>query len=288
MTHTRNLLGSRVAAVLVNWRAAEMTLRAVDGLLQQTCPPATIYVVENGSGDTSIDILQSGLAARAPQTKLIVSDRNLGFGGGCNLAIRDILQNDYDYVWLVNNDAVPVTGCLEALIEEARRLGSSAGIVGSWLVDPDETAEGHYGSWMHPADMRCSAVTSRVDLDANRYSWVTAASMLVSVPALRSEGMFDEAFFMYWEDADLNMRIRDGGYTISVAADAMVHHSAGTSSADIPVRRYLWHYQSQRLWLCKHHGYPALARAALAVKFLAKALLDRDIERFRQLVKALQ
>ena len=99
--------------------------------------------------------------------------------------------------------------------------------------------------------------------------------------------MFDEAFFMYWEDADLAMRIRSAGYQIAIAKSARVVHSAGTSSADIPVQRYLWHLRSQGLWLRKHHSSPAVVQILLKAKFLAKAVADLDLKRFTALVRSM-
>lgn len=274
---------ARVSVVIVNWRAPGETLAAVDSLQAQSRNLHRIYVVDNGSGDGSLEQLEAVLAEQ-PGVVVLANADNLGFGGGCNRALVDAVQDGSDFVWLLNNDARAAPDCLDALLDAAR--GDGVGMVGSWLTDPDNPTHDHSGSWMRPWLMSCGAVRTSADLDSHPYSWVTAASVLIRTDALVRTGFFDENFFMYWEDADLAMRIRAAGYRIAIAPGARVIHSAGTSSASIPVQRYLWHYRSQGLWLRKHHSRPAIALALLRLKFLSKAILDRDFARFAALWSA--
>lgn len=276
----------RIAAIILNWRAPAMTLNAVRFALEQTLPPTRVYVVDNGSGDDSIEVLEPALAQFGERVVFLKNSNNVGFGGGCNLAIVEALKDDFDYVWLLNNDAVPAPDCLARLAAAALVGPKPAGIVGSLLVDPMGGALPHFGSWMNPTSLVCGALAPGMAVEAHRYSWMTAASMLVSAAALRTIGAFDAGFFMYWEDADLNMRIRQAGFGIVGAPDAVVQHHAGTSSANRPVQRYLWHLTSQDRFLKKHHTHPFAARFALRVKYLLKALIDGDLLRFRALARA--
>jgi GT2 family glycosyltransferase len=273
----------RVAAVVVNWRAAEETIAAVRRLQDQSSSLDQVYVVDNGSGDGSAEILQRAFS-QTKNVNILSNKVNLGFGGGCNHALRQILKEGFDYVWLLNNDARPDTDCLQSLLTEISR-DSRIGMVGSMLSDPADSGHDHSGNWLHPWLMNCGAVRSVEDLKKHQYSWVTAASVLIRASALHTAGIFDENFFMYWEDADLAMRIRKSGYRLSIAHGARVTHRAGTSSHDIPIQRYLWHYRSQHLWLQKHHRYPQLALLLLRLKFLAKAVWDLDLKRTKALLR---
>ncbi len=275
----------RVAVVLVNWRAAEMTLRAVDAVFEQTRAPDHVFVVDNGSADGSAETLRLALAGRAGRASLLVNERNLGFGGGCNPAINAALAGGFSHIWLLNNDAVPEAGCLAALLDAASAASGRVGAVGSLLIDPAGHHEPHFGSWMRPAALTCGNVEAQGDLD-RPYAWCTAASLLLDAGALADVGAFDEGFFMYWEDADLSQRLRAAGYRLVCAPAARVLHEAGSSSTSIPVQRYLWHFASQRRFLRKHHRHYRLALFWLRGKFLLKALFDRDLARFRALLSA--
>lgn len=274
---------ARVAAILVNWRAAEMTLGAVRALLKQARVPDSIIVVDNGSGDGS-DVIIAKALRNEPRAQVIGQTDNCGFGSGCNIGIAAARANGSTHVWLVNNDAEPDAECLSALLEEAAAPRNDVGAVGSLQVDPTGVTAPHFGSWMRPFTLTCRHVESQQDLE-QEFAWCTAASLLLNLDALRNVGGFDEKFFMYWEDADLAMRLRRAGYQVRCAAHARVAHTAGTSSAKIPTQRYAWHLDSQSLFLRKHHPKPTMALLRLRAKFLLKAVIDRDWPRAHMVIE---
>lgn len=274
-----------VSVVIVNWRAPDLTLAAIESLRTQTHNLHRIYIVDNGSADGSIERFEEALTG-VGDVEVLANPDNRGFGAGCNRALRHALGDGCDFVWLLNNDARPEPDCLSALVTTAAG-NPDIGMVGSWMRDPDQPAHDHSGSWMRPWLLNCGSVRTTADLEQHPYSWVTAASVLIRAEALASSGQFDESFFMYWEDADLAMRIRSAGYRIAIAEDARVIHQAGTSSASIPTQRYLWHLRSQSLWLSKHHSCPTMAGYLLRAKFLVKALMDKDLTRFKALFKSM-
>jgi GT2 family glycosyltransferase len=102
----------RVRAIVVNYRRADLTAACVESLLHSEWPPEAldIVVVDNGSGDGSVDELR----ARFPGVSVIASATNLGFGGGNNLALRDL--DGIDHVALVNNDATVDPSWLAPLV----------------------------------------------------------------------------------------------------------------------------------------------------------------------------
>jgi GT2 family glycosyltransferase len=104
----------RVRVVVLNYDGGEMTLRCLDGLRRLDYPHDRLEVVlvDNGSIDGIVD------RVRAEYPEVVVREplANLGFAGGCNLGIGDPAAGDYDYVALLNNDAVPEPGWLRALV----------------------------------------------------------------------------------------------------------------------------------------------------------------------------
>jgi GT2 family glycosyltransferase len=277
-------LQNKVIAIIVNWRSPDDTIRAVQMARAQTVKPVAIYVVDNGSGDDSVDILREAFKDELDEVLIVANDKNIGFGSGCNVAAKLALEGKPDYIWLLNNDARPAATCLAALLQKASSVGRNVGMVGSTLRDSPNAEKGHAGSWMKPWMLTCGTVFSDIDLADHRYSWPTAASVLLNARAMNDVGLFDERFFMYWEDADLAMRFRSAGYFLVVANDAIVEHRAGTSSEKALVQRYIWHFESQRLWLEKHHEFPGIAKLILSVKFLLKAVYDRDLIRFSKII----
>ena len=93
--------------VIVNWRRPELTIRAARSITQQLESEDALVVVDNASGDDSVERLrQAGLT-------VVQSSENLGFGAGVNLGARGMIE---DVLVLLNNDAVAEPGFLEAIL----------------------------------------------------------------------------------------------------------------------------------------------------------------------------
>jgi GT2 family glycosyltransferase len=112
-----------VGIVVVNYNGGDRTLACLQRLHELTWPPhqTRIVLVDNASHDGVAD----EVASRWPKVDVVRSDRNLGFGGGCNLGFDRL--RDVDYIALINNDAIPEHGWLEPLVatlEDDRALGA--------------------------------------------------------------------------------------------------------------------------------------------------------------------
>lgn len=103
----------RVRVVVLNYDGGEMTLDCVDSLLATDWPAdrLEIVVVDNGS----VDGIAARLKAEYPSVRVLEPFANLGFAGGCNLGMR--ASGEFDFVALVNNDAVVMPGWLAPLVE---------------------------------------------------------------------------------------------------------------------------------------------------------------------------
>jgi len=273
----------KVATILVNWRQPQRTLEAVHAVVSQT-QSSLIIVVDNGSNDDSIGYLQNHLPSAV---KLISRDVNGGFGAGVNEGLRQAYSLGAKYAWLLNNDAIPNSDCLEKLISVAEN-DSKIGVVGARIIDPSGSVPDHAGTVMNERNFNCKYSTSSDEMNGVRFSWVTGACMLLNVSALKKVGGFDPRFFMYWEDADLNCCLKNAGYRIGVANEAVVTHQAGTSSNEIKLRRYEWHIHSQSLWIEKHFRPKVWGLIIIYSRNLIKSILDMDWDRFFLTVRCMR
>ena len=103
----------RVGVGILNYNGADLTIKCLDHLSKLEWPGdrLEVVVVDNGSTDDS----RSRIGAAHPEAKLVASQVNRGFAGGCNLAIKSMEQ--VDYVALLNNDAYVEPGWLEPLVQ---------------------------------------------------------------------------------------------------------------------------------------------------------------------------
>jgi GT2 family glycosyltransferase len=270
---------ARVAAILVNWRQPHRTIEAARALALQSVG-VTVVVVDNGSDDGSVDVISTAL----PDVFIVARSSNGGFGAGCNAGIEYAVSTNMDYVWLVNNDAIPNQRCLEHLLAKAVS-NPNVGVVGARIVEPSGTIVDHAGCVMNPLTLHCKYTMSEADMAEHRYAWITGASMLLSMRALQKIKTFDEGYFMYWEDADICHRLRQAGFTMAIASDAVVEHLAGTSSNQMRLQRYQWHMLSQIFWVQKHYFFKPYGVMLVYVRHFLKSILTVDLKRLQMSLK---
>ncbi|MFZ5567205.1 MAG: glycosyltransferase family 2 protein [Pseudomonadota bacterium] len=213
---------SAVTAVILNWNRWRDTVACVLSVQAQDYPTLDVLVVDNGSSDDSEQMLREQL----PDTELVQSGRNLGFGGGCNLGIRRAVQCAAKYVWLLNNDATVSPQTLSAMVALAE-ASPGLGAVGAVIHDADGSERiqcwggGVVNTWLG---------RSRPNLMPGALDYLTGACLLLRVDALSQIGLFDEKrYFMYWEDVDLCFRLRRAGWGLAVADRTQVWHEASSS-----------------------------------------------------------
>lgn len=279
---SRQLPKVNVAAVLVNWRQPHRTIEVAQALARQTVRPIVV-VVDNGSGDDSVNQLRSAL----PGEILVTRDSNGGFGAGSNAGIELANSMDVDYVWLINNDAVPEEDCLQHLLARACS-DAEIGVVGACIREPNGTIVDHAGCVMNPFSLNCRYTLSETEIARSRYAWITGASMLLATSALKKVGLFDVGYFMYWEDADLCHRLRRAGFKIAISEQALVCHEAGTSSNDMRLNRYQWHIDSQSRWVILNYSNKFYGLFLVYFRHFIKCIISCDGARFLMTAKSLK
>jgi GT2 family glycosyltransferase len=240
----------RVLAVTVNWNSPDDTARLLGAFRAFANPACEVVVVDNGSTDGSLDKLRTAF----PEVRFLVLPANAGFGTANNAALREALDQQIPYVWLINNDALPDAGSLAALVARLE-ADPRAGAAGAVVVDDDAAARiqawggGHIRPWLGGVRLHRAP--------AEPLEFLTGACLLLRTAALREIGLFDERFFLYWEDADLCFRLQKSGWNL-VVADTRVRHKG---SATTGRNRYLRSFHSGRslvLFMDRHARLPRL------------------------------
>ena len=214
-----------VYCIVVNWNGWTDTLQCLDSLSRSDYANLTVLVVDNGSTNDSV----VRIAAAYPKLEVIESSNNLGFGAGNNLGIRRAIEHGAEYVWLLNNDTVVTPDTLTALVSLAQahpELGQIGSVL-HYAHAPEKVAAwggGQVNLWMG---------TSRHSIEPiawEQLDFLTAASVLIPTRVLKEVGLFDERYFMYWEDTDLSFRIRRAGWKLGVAKGSTLLHKESASS----------------------------------------------------------
>lgn len=241
-----------IAIVTLNWNRPDDTLACLESAAAQTYPNIRLVVVDNGSADDSV----ARVAAAFPAATLLRNEHNLGFGRGFNRGLRYALDSGADYVFMVNNDTWLAPDMLEQLVAH---VAPDVGIITPaiyYAAQPQRPwSLGGRRHWLTLEKTGDSpAALDEVDASgALERDYAVACGILLSRAALERVGMFDERFFMYYEDMDLSLRVRQARMRILLVPAARMWHKVATSSggSDSPGERY-WMARSSVQFFFKH------------------------------------
>lgn len=230
-----------IDVIIVNYRAASEVLQAVQRLCPegQAWPHGVIHIVDNSEDPSQADALNRAMGHRG-EVRVRVMERNVGFGAACNAAWA---QSEATWVLLLNPDAQITPSAVRALARALeRRPQAGAGSPRTWWDRP--------GGWVlpcptpqRPAARLARASASRRDArqwahaqvqqtrqrmaegEAFQVNMLAGAVLMVRRQAAQDAGgLFDPAFFMYFEDADLSDRLRGAGWQLMLVPQVDAVH----------------------------------------------------------------
>jgi len=279
---------ARVLVVSLNYRTAGMTLRSARAaLVAMRGLDAELVIVDNDSGDGSYEQMAQAIAtedwARNAPIRVIRSGHNGGFGAGNNAGIRARMGDGTkpDYVYLQNSDAFPAPDAIRRL-HDYLATHPEVGFAGSYIHGED--GEPHVTAFRFPSIwselegairfgpvsrlLATKSVPIGLPEATQRVDWLAGASIMMRQGVLDQIGLFDETFFLYFEETDLCLRAARAGHQTHYVRDSEVAHIGSVSTG---MKRWTripgfwldsrWHYFS------KNHGrgYAALATAMHAL-----------------------
>lgn len=276
-----------VDVVVVSYNRQDLLARCLASL-GGSGRPTHVFVVDNASSDGSATLVSD----RYPEAHLLVNDTNVGFAAAVNRGVR---SGKSPLVLLLNSDAVLETTTVDTL---ARALNEDPRVaaVGPRIIGDDgklELSTGRTMSLWNEAWFKLVGGTggSREWLFGPRLrrqyardrdtTSLTAACMLVRRAAYEAMGGMDERFFLYAEDVDLCLRLRQAGWRLRYVANATVRHLRGGSGSADPAPAALAYRASQVAFYAKHRGpfSRIMLRTYLHAKYGLGALLGRGNDR---------
>jgi hypothetical protein len=209
-------------AIVLNHNGRGFVNDAVRSLLEQDTPGIEVLVVDNASTDGSAEEIEAAFGRRV---RLVRSARNLGFGGGNNLGIR---QARGRHIVLLNNDAVAAPSFVRELVAAAEadpRIGMVAAKV---LQLAERSVIDTVGHLLYPDGLNRGR--GRLERDAGQYDgcrtalFPSGAAALYTRRMLDDVGLFEERLFLYGDDAELGLRGRVAGWACALAPRAVAFH----------------------------------------------------------------
>jgi GT2 family glycosyltransferase len=220
---------SAVLVVILNWRQPALTIECVQTLQRSDYRPLDILVIDNGSEDDSVDQLRAAL----PEMPLLPLTENMGFARGCNIGLRWADKHHYTKVLLLNNDAFAAPDMVSELMKEMR--DDIALLSPKIFYDHQPDKIWFAGGTMHPQllELRNRGKNKKDQprwQETRDVDYLLGTALLVNMGAVREVGFFDERYFMYYEDLDWSLRLRQAGLRLRVVPAAHLFHRVSVST----------------------------------------------------------
>ena len=227
----------RIAIVVLNWNGANDAIACMDSLVAQAGEVPDIVLVDNNSHDDSVVLLEKYIRGRNASIHFIKNGVNSGFTGGNNIGFTYALAQGYEYVGTLNPDATADINWVTSLVSELQsnpETGIATGILArSDKKHIDSTGE-QYTVWGIPGPRGRDGLLADAP-DAPQYVFgSTGGGFVARADMLRDIGLFDEKFFMYFEDVDLSFRAQLAGYKVRYTPAAIAYHKLSASTNKVP------------------------------------------------------
>lgn len=250
-----------VSIILVNYKTKDLTINAIKSVFEKTQGiDFEIFVVDNNSQDGSIETIER----KFPNINIIKNSINSGFGAANNLAIK---QARGKYILCLNTDTLLINNAIKIMYDfMEKEENQNIGACGSFLYDINNNLIHCGGKLPSLTDIIWklgfrNILKNQYKTYLNNYTleneisfsigYITGADIFFRKSILDEVGIFDEIFFMYFEETDLCKRIRDNGYDIKLVKDAKIIHLEGQSNSNI-LRKKIQFKQSEFYYYKKH------------------------------------
>ncbi|MEI6690464.1 MAG: glycosyltransferase family 2 protein [bacterium] len=243
---------NQIAIVILHYGSVDNTQNAIKDLAKKIGIHRLILINNDVQDITTLSKI-------IKNTSLITNSANRGFAYGVNQAIKLAMSDTkITHILLLNNDLAISSGSLDQLLTTYGKVGT-AGIASPVLHHGGGYDwGGKYSKWTgmvkHKNWENKPKTTQKVD-------HVAGAAMLISRQVIEKIGLFDERFFLYYEDLDFCLRASSAGFTIHINPDVVAEHQV--SAASNPIPRLMHQWRSHLLFSSKYFPNQAYPTAFL-------------------------
>lgn len=254
-----------VSVIFVNYKTGEMTSNAIKSVIEKTKNiEYEIIAVDNNSQDNSIDNIEKEFN----NVRIIRSPINGGFGFANNLAIK---QASGKYILCLNTDTLLINNAIKIMFDFMEKAeNNNVGVCGGYLTDAENKPTICGGKlpslteiiwkaglkYIFKEQFKNYQAVLKSDDEGflNDLGYITGADIFFRKSVLDEVGLFDEEFFMFYEEVDLCKRIKDKGYEIKFINEAKIQHLEGGSTTN-QIKKLKILKTSEFIYFKKHSPY---------------------------------
>lgn len=247
----------KISVIILNYNGRRWLPRLFESLETQTILSQIEVIIPDNNSDDESDLLAEKWLNKTKKGRLIRTGENLGFSGGNN---RGATEATGKYLFFLNNDTWLEPDCLEILLRETEsaRADASAPVVVNYEDDAFQSIGGP------GIDLFGIPVPHEKPLvRTTRLFTVPGCSFLISARLFKAIGEFDEAHFMYGEEADLTWRVWiSGGHVVGIPSARVHHRGSGATNVSGRTGDARFHTTADRRYFTNRNGLIRLMKNA--------------------------
>lgn len=254
----------KVSVIIVNYNTQDW-LGPCIASVYNCCSDIDLEIIVVDNNSTNREFEQ--VLAQYPLVQLIKMQQNVGFGSACNVAVK---AANGDFLFFLNPDVVLHNNALLFFLDFWAKNGQqlSIGCLGAFLQDSAAMPIHSYGLYPVMTKVLINKVKSILGIplkvapvdSTNRYQsvdYITGADLFISKDNFLLVGGFDERFFMYFEETDLQFRLQKKGFFSYLIPQPQIEHFQGASThLNKPLLRVLY-FDSLLAYFHKHSSWLA-------------------------------
>jgi len=210
----KTLYPAKVAVIILNWNGKEDTLECLESVLQIEYVNFDVIVVDNGSNDGSVKAIQNKFS----EVNVLETGKNLGYAGGNNFGIRYALKKGADFILILNNDVVVDSQLINEFIN-AWQLFPDAGVFAGKIYYFSQPKVIWYAGakrvrhTAHFTHIGQGCMDNGKDFNSvSETDYASGCAFFVNANVLKKIGLFEEKFFLTFEENDFCYRARRAGF----------------------------------------------------------------------------
>lgn len=280
-------MNNKIYIILLNYNSADDTIECIESIREnETKLNYEIVVVDNKSQDNSIQKLE-----KINNIKLIKSDENNGFASGNNIGIKYAIENGAQYILLLNNDTIIEKNAI-SILEEQLNNHNELGIIGSRIMYYDNKELINYCGgeidWLKATSIH-NNYKQKFNNNMEKFfytNFITGCCMLIKKEVFEKVGYLPEEYFMYYEDVDFCVRVKEAGYKLGIDTSSVIYHKVSASSGgEESAFSVEWGTRNRFIFMNKYKKYTNgiitiiyfyLTRYRMIVKYFIKGKIENS------------
>ena len=280
-----------VRAVVLGWNHAEDTIECLRSLRDSEGVSVRLLYVDNGSEPGQV----AKILDVVPDAAVIRHPRNVGVPRGFNAGLARSIREGADYVFMANNDTVVEKDCIARLLAAGESDLSAGILVPTICYYADRHAVWSAGARFRrfpPAIvMRKTRGPAAASCGKPEYlEFTTLCTALVRARALKDVGLMDPTYLYYYEDYDVALRVREGGYSIRMVPEARSAHKVERVTRDAPSTPSLWrtYGRGEAIFQRRHRRHRWMTGPVHTMYLLLRCLYEGGMTGFTNFYRGLQ